>query len=131
MNYIALIITRNIKCSYTQAGPMTSSLFSIIVPRKEKREESLKEHVLMKASFQSHNINYLAHIHAISNFAADRTNSRERSLKRRRMTLCIPSALKSTGIRGGIISIELSPNSSNSLFFSLRKGKNLAADPAK
>ena len=74
---------------------------------------------------------YLAHIHAISNLTADWTNSTEGSLKRRRMKLGIPSALKSTAVSGRILCIELPPNTSHRLFLCRRKGKNLAAHSAK
>lgn len=66
--------------------------FSYSSNRKGKnvqRDEKLLE------SFELYNIN-LAHIHALSHLAADRTDSRERSLKRRRMNLSIPSTLKTT-----------------------------------
>lgn len=58
----------------------------------------------------------LAHIHAISNLAAEWTDRREGSLKRRRMELRIPSALKSTAIIGGILCLKLPSDTPHSLF---------------
>ena len=66
--------------------------------------------------FQLNNI-YLAHIHAISNLAADRADSRERSLKRRRMDLGIPpSTLKTTAFGRRILRIKLPSYASHCLF---------------
>jgi hypothetical protein len=65
--------------------------------------------------------------------AADWTGSRERSLERRRMKLCIAPALERTAIRGSItiVSIELPANSSDSLVLSWGKGENPAACATK
>lgn len=75
----------------------------------------------------------LAHIHAISNLTADWTdNSTEGSLKRRRMELRItPALIRTTISGGGILCIELSPNTSHSLLLHWRKGKNLPTYSAK
>ena len=73
----------------------------------------------------------LAHIHAISNLAADWTDSWEGPLKRRRMKLCIPSTLTGIAISRGILWLKLPPDASHSLFLHWCKGENLPASSAK
>ncbi|WVZ19760.1 hypothetical protein V8G54_007082 [Vigna mungo] len=87
---------------------------------------------MIKEFFQLYSI-YLAHIHAISNLAADRTDSRERSLKGRRVELGIaPSTLKTTAFGRRILRrIMLPSNTSHSLLLCRCKGENLTTSSTK
>lgn len=107
---------------------MLRKLGSIIHNCSMKKKEKFQRKMIKKddSSLFSYIIN-LAHIHAISNLAVDWTHSREGSLKRRRMELRIPSALKSTTIIGGILCLKLPSDTSHSLFLCLCKGENLPA----
>jgi hypothetical protein len=111
---------------------MLRKLGSIIHNRSMKNKEKLQRNIIKKddSSLFSYIIN-LVHIHAISNLAADWTDRRERSLKRRWMELCIPPTLKSTAIIGGILCLGLPSNTSHSLFLCWCKGENLPACSAK
>jgi hypothetical protein len=68
-----------------------------IEKRKKKSEKMIKK----KGLLQLYESRYLVRIHAVSNLAADRTDSRERSLERRRMELCIPPTLTTDVIING------------------------------
>lgn len=77
-------------------------------------------------------IDRLAHVHPISDLAADRTDSREGSLKWRRLKLGISPPLKSTAIcRRRILCFKLPTDSSYSLFLCSGKWEDLPAHKAK
>jgi hypothetical protein len=69
--------------------------------RKKKEKKNEKMIIKKKGLLQLYESQYLVRIHAVSNLAADRTDSRERSLERRRMELCIPPTLTTDVIING------------------------------